>query len=713
LVVALFDQAKSQAPTPVPVCAPTDPCITRLVLINEATNTAVRDLIDGDTIVISSALNSIAIEAKATKSNQVIFGLDGNSTYEIQGSAPYSMNGDSKGNFAPWSYTFGTHIVTATAYNTTADPDKVSPPYTISFTIVNAPVPAPVPAPMPVPVPAPVPVPIPVPVPAPIPVPVPAPVAAPVPGPVPAPVPTPTLPPPTSLPVCAPTDPCITRLVLINAETDTAVRDLIDGDTIVISSALNQIAIEAKATRTNQVIFGLDGNSTYEIQGGSPYSMAGDSKGNFAPWNYALGPHTVTATAYNTSTNPDKVSPPYTISFTIVNAPVPAPVPPPVPAPVQAPVPAPAPVPVPAPIPVPVPAPIPVPVPAPVPAPTPALSPAFLLVSTPTLPLANKDNCFVMASNGKGYLIGGRNRVKVCEYDPSVQNWSCNGATPPMKLHHVQCVAVGNEIWLPSAWTGNYPYDVVVDNIHIYNIVSNTWTTKPGMPVARKRGAGTAAYYNGNIYVSHGNQGGHGEHATSLGLFDRYNIANNEWTALPNATLARDHTGAGIVNGTWYCVAGGRDGGVANANDAVVLPTECYDLTQGDVGSWVLRANIPQGKGAAAYGSTCDGKLIVAGGEIEAGVFKTVHAFDGTTWTALPDMKKGRISTGVAVSCNCGGQQQVHVGGGIPCSGPCVNTDYTETLFPNGVKVNCTASRRLVVDPPLTSLRLRGGKDPE
>jgi hypothetical protein len=93
-----------------------------------------------------------------------------------------------------------------------------------------------------------------------------------------------------------------------------------------------------------------------------------------------------------------------------------------------------------------------------------------------------------MGNNGKGYLLGGRVQTNVCEYDPSTQNWNCMRAVPPNKLHHMQCVAVGDEIWIPSAWTGSFPREANVPDIHIYNTATNVWSNKTGLAEPRRRG---------------------------------------------------------------------------------------------------------------------------------------------------------------------------------------------------------------------------------
>jgi hypothetical protein len=330
-----------------------------------------------------------------------------------------------------------------------------------------------------------------------------------------------------------------------------------------------------------------------------------------------------------------------------------------------------------------------------------------------------------MGNNGKAYLLGGRVQTNVCEYDPWYQNWNCTRAVPPIKLHHMQCVAVGNEIWIPSAWTGNYPRETNVDRIYIYNTATNVWSNKPGLAEPRRRGGAAAVYYDGSIYLSHGNRGGHGEQAEALAYFDQYNIAMATWTALPNALYPRDHTGGAIVNGTWLCVAAGRDGGVSGFFNATILQTECYDLSAGANGNWTTKANITQGRAGSAYGTTCDGKLMVAGGEGFKKAWKNVDVFDGETWTAWDDLVGPRHGSGLAVSCNCGasgaGAQQVHVAVGRATEGGGTDLTTTETLFPNGVNVPCIPQTRrllmeeLVLDDKTHTLasRFHGVRAPE
>ena len=91
--------------------------------------------------------------------------------------------------------------------------------------------------------------------------------------------------------------------------------------------------------------------------------------------------------------------------------------------------------------------------------------------------------CFVQANNGKAYLIGGRIRSPPCEYDPSIRTWNCNKNQIPLDfLHHMQCLAIGDDIWIPTAWTGEFPDEDNVDKILIYSPNTDTWSDRTGLP---------------------------------------------------------------------------------------------------------------------------------------------------------------------------------------------------------------------------------------
>jgi len=254
-------------------------------------------------------------------------------------------------------------------------------------------------------------------------------------------------------------------------------------------------------------------------------------------------------------------------------------------------------------------------------------------------------------------------------------------------MHHMQCVAAQGKLWVMAAWTGWYPTEENAEFVYVYDPSLDSWSTKTAMPENRRRG-GAAVVVSADekkIYVSHGNRGGHetGNHATSLGYLDEYDIATDSWTALSNdAPNPRDHCGGALVNNR-ICVAGGRNGGEIGWPE--VAPTDCYDLS---TGSWSVEASIPQVRGGSSYGTTCDGKLMVAGGEGSGKAWDQVDVFDGTSWTTVASLVRGRHGSGLAADCVC---NQIHIASGAAGQGGGPEIKSVETLFPNGVDEACTA----------------------
>ena len=228
-----------------------------------------------------------------------------------------------------------------------------------------------------------------------------------------------------------------------------------------------------------------------------------------------------------------------------------------------------------------------------------------------------------------------------------------------------------------------------MEDIHIYDTLADTWSTKNGLPEDRQRGAAAAILVGRRIFVSHGNRGGHetGSFAVSLGWLDYYDIDADEWTTnLPDAPNPRDHTGGALINGSKICVAGGRNGGEIGFFDLVILPTDCYDLS---TGTWSVEADIPQGRAGSAYGSTCDGqKLIVAGGEGDGKAYRQVDVFDGTSWITIDSLVQKRHGTGLAVDCGC---NQIHIASGAGEQGGGPLLDSLETFTFEGASLQCDA----------------------
>ena len=223
-----------------------------------------------------------------------------------------------------------------------------------------------------------------------------------------------------------------------------------------------------------------------------------------------------------------------------------------------------------------------------------------------------------------------------------------------------------------------------------------SWSTRNGLPVNRRRGSASAVLYGRDIYVVGGARGGHGSSRQTVAWMDSYSIDNNAWSligSLPDAPHARDHAGGVLLmhseNGSdshaMMCVAGGRNG---SFNDTVAA-TDCFYFgTQ----QWHVFADIPQGRAGVAVAASCDnGYMIVAGGEGYGQAWDRVDVFDGVQWWLAqpsPSLQTARHGTGLAVDCESG-CSQIHIASGSGAQGGRPELTTTETYFLDGLDMPC------------------------
>lgn len=302
-------------------------------------------------------------------------------------------------------------------------------------------------------------------------------------------------------------------------------------------------------------------------------------------------------------------------------------------------------------------------------------------------PRARHENCFVMA-NGRGYLIGGRGNRPVNEFNPVTNKWR-QVASMPTQMHHMQCVTYNNDVYVASSWFGGFPTESNNENLWIFRTSTYTWESKPGLPEPRRRGGAAQVLFNDRIYVLGGNRGGHGPPSISLGWVDYYDLLTEQWvtnlTSLPDEE-ERDHVGGARVHDK-ICIAGGRNGGMENAFAATVASTFCYDPV-GD--TWEnMNADIPTPRAGAATERSCDGRLLVVGGEGPgSGAFDEMEAFDGTSWETLAVIRRERHGTGLAVA-DCRFCEHIFITAGSGARGGRPELDSTELYVPEGRAPTC------------------------
>jgi len=279
---------------------------------------------------------------------------------------------------------------------------------------------------------------------------------------------------------------------------------------------------------------------------------------------------------------------------------------------------------------------------------------------------ARHEACFVMVpSTDKAYLMGGRESQDVDIFDPVTRTWS-KGETAPALLHHMQCVEIGGKIYLPAAWTNFYPQEDNVDVMYVYNTMTDKWEQEAAMPEHRRRGSAAIVVDGTKLWVSHGNRGGHetDSFATSYGWIDYYDTVTKTWVmgdtaGFPDAPNPRDHTGGGLINGR-ICVTGGRNGGEVDWPS--VSPTDCFNPA---TKTWTVEADIPTDRSGSSYGTSCDGRLIIAGGERD--LTNRVDVFDGTTWQSFDNgLNQARHGSGLAIDCQ---RNLIYIASGSPNGG--------------------------------------------
>ncbi|MEE9332558.1 MAG: hypothetical protein V3U65_00515 [Granulosicoccaceae bacterium] len=272
---------------------------------------------------------------------------------------------------------------------------------------------------------------------------------------------------------------------------------------------------------------------------------------------------------------------------------------------------------------------------------------------------------------GKLYLLGGRGSRNVDRFDPDSNTWESMDPMP-IQMHHFQPVVVGSKIYIIGAFTCCFPDEEIINDIYVYNTVTESWNIDGALPTDRARGSAAAVLHQGKIYLIGGNTAGH--NGGAVAWFDEYDPATGEWQELDDAPNARDHFMAAIAYGN-IVVSSGRQTALPNVFANPVLATDIYDLT---TSSWSTSTDIPTARAGAlavAYGA----EVIVAGGEIDtsAGALATVEAFNvlSMQWRSLQPMIVGRHSGGGVLM-----KGQMHVVAGSEAAGGAPETSAHETL---------------------------------
>jgi hypothetical protein len=128
----------------------------------------------------------------------------------------------------------------------------------------------------------------------------------------------------------------ITSFTLVDARTNQDIRTIEPFDTIDVGQLGTEINIRANTSPANvgSVIFSIDENARYKVENGAPYSIGGDTNGDYKAWSPPSDYYSLTATPYTGSKGTGTAGLPLSIliqfigtqpkprivSFTLVNA---------------------------------------------------------------------------------------------------------------------------------------------------------------------------------------------------------------------------------------------------------------------------------------------------------------------------------------------------------------------------------------------------------
>jgi hypothetical protein len=216
---------------------------------------------------------TVLVKTPSSDIGSIAFYLDG-SLFRIEDNAPFSLTGNCYPGYqcygAYWRPAVGTHTVTATAYSAAGGTGTAGASVTVNFTVVNT--------------------------------------AA------------------TTVSTAASTTLLLTGLTLANADNSTEIGPLPDGYTLNLSQlGVKDYTVLAKTGSSDigSVVFHLDGG-LFRIEDNAPFSLTGNCYPGYncygAYWQFSVGTHTVTATAYSGAGGTGTAGTSLTSTFNVISS---------------------------------------------------------------------------------------------------------------------------------------------------------------------------------------------------------------------------------------------------------------------------------------------------------------------------------------------------------------------------------------------------------
>lgn len=255
---------------------------------------------------------------------------------------------------------------------------------------------------------------------------------------------------------------------------------------------------------------------------------------------------------------------------------------------------------------------------------------------------------------------------KLLVHDPAEDAWSEAGEIP-VGTHHAGLLPVDGKLYLVGGYRDN-SFEPRSGEVWIYDPETGEWSE--GSPMPTPRGALAYAVLDGKIHTIGGTVADPDaldtdEHSVSdedesVGTHEVYDPETDAWERRAPMPTARNHHGAGAVDGR-IVVTAGRVG-----DRSRLTATEVWDA---ETDTWSEADPLPTGRSGVAS-AVLDGEYYVFGGEAfgngGARVFVDAERFDPATgsWERLPPMPTGRHGVGAAVLDGA-----IHVVSGGPSPG--------------------------------------------
>lgn len=232
-------------------------------LMNAETNQQIKVLTNGETLNLATLPTrnlSIRANTNPTTVGSVVMVLSGPLNWtQVETGQPYALFGDNAGDYNDWTPAVGSHSLRGTAYTSSGGNGTAGPAYTINFNVIDQ----------------------------------------------------------------ATSGPSVVSFSLMNAETNQQIRVLTNGETLNLATLPTRnlnIRANTNPTTVGSVVLALSGRQNRtRTETGAPYSLFGDTNGDYNNWTPTTGNYSLTGTTYTGAGGTGSAGTPYTISFSVTD----------------------------------------------------------------------------------------------------------------------------------------------------------------------------------------------------------------------------------------------------------------------------------------------------------------------------------------------------------------------------------------------------------